>query len=259
MEKAIYKGLEKIKNDTLSDCLFIGYTACDAKCIDSKFGGLPYFPSDSEYPVNEAGYPLYFLAQINFEQLPAQDLLPNKGMLQFFIDGKDELLGINLEDSKQARNFRVIFHEVVDESCHCELPFFEQFDGFDYIEMVDDYLMSFKNGKQYMSLEDYRFVSLFKQMTSYTMREADASIDDLYSKYLHEFSFYKNQILGYPVFLQADFRVDEDDMDILLFQAVASEELQFAWGDCGVMNFFISETDLRNRDFSKVSFQFDVC
>lgn len=259
MEKLIHNGLEKLKTESLSECLFIDYTASNGKCIDSKFGGVPYFPKNADYPTNEKGYPLYFLAQINFEQMEQHELFPTKGMLQFFVDGNDELLGVNLENPTEAVNFRVIFHEDVDEQCHCELPYFGDFEGFDYIEIVDDYLMSFKRGKQYMSLEDYRFVSLFKHMTTYTLSQADAAIDDLYSKYLHEFSFYQDQILGYPVFLQADYRVSDDNLDVLLFQAVASEKLQFAWGDCGVLNFFISEEDLRNRDFSNVSFNFDVC
>ena len=57
--------------------------------FDSKMGGTPYFPKGMEYPTvregENAGKPLYFLAQINFGKLPKIDGFPRKAMWLFTV------------------------------------------------------------------------------------------------------------------------------------------------------------------------------
>lgn len=258
-QNKVEEGLKAIKENTLVDCFMIEYCEKNVSIACSKFGGTPYFPRGATYPVNEDGYPLCFFAQINFSDFDNHELLPNEGLLQFFVDGTDELFGVNLVDAQNARNFRVVYYEKINPELQTDLPHFEQFEGFDFIELVDDQAMKFHKTKQHMSLEDYRFFTTFKNFTNLSLHVVDQHIEDLYERYLTDFSFYSNQVLGYPVFLQADTRMESDKLDVMLFQAVASEHLHFAWGECGVFNFFISQEDLLKRDFSRVSFQFDVC
>jgi uncharacterized protein YwqG len=75
----------------------------------SKVGGLPYLPNDHEWPKNEDGAPLFFLAQINFQEIPALKPFPTNGIVQFFI-GDDDLYGMDFDDGEHQRNFRVLFH-----------------------------------------------------------------------------------------------------------------------------------------------------
>ena len=41
-----------------------------ADIFDSKFGGMPYWNIDKEYPADENGNKLMLLAQINFDKAP---------------------------------------------------------------------------------------------------------------------------------------------------------------------------------------------
>ena len=58
---------------------------------DSKFGGVPYWDMQKEYPKSDKGEMLMMLAQINLDELNRDGYnpdgkLPKTGMLQFFID-----------------------------------------------------------------------------------------------------------------------------------------------------------------------------
>ncbi len=75
----------------------------------SKVGGLPYLPNGHEWPKNEDGTPLFFLAQINFQEIPPLKPFPTKGIVQFYI-GDDDLYGMDFDDGEHQGGFRVLFH-----------------------------------------------------------------------------------------------------------------------------------------------------
>lgn len=52
---------------------------------DSKLGGVPYWDSQQAYPADSNGNPLVLLAQFNLRELPETNLLPQTGLLQFFL------------------------------------------------------------------------------------------------------------------------------------------------------------------------------
>lgn len=89
----------KIKNKLRNTILF--YTTDkppDDKPI-SKIGGYPSVPADFEWPLNRETK-LDFLFQINLEELHLYDvegLLPEKGLLLFFYDGKNYPDGYDLD------------------------------------------------------------------------------------------------------------------------------------------------------------------
>ena len=60
----------------------------------SKFGGIPYVPMGASAPTNSSGQPLGMIAQINCAELPPNDIYPKTGMVQFWIDPKDEAWGV---------------------------------------------------------------------------------------------------------------------------------------------------------------------
>lgn len=47
---------------------------------------------DQEHPKDSNGQPMMLLAQLNFEEMPHIEYMPQNGMLQFFVSADDELL-----------------------------------------------------------------------------------------------------------------------------------------------------------------------
>ncbi|MFM8488298.1 MAG: DUF1963 domain-containing protein, partial [Bacteroidota bacterium] len=70
----------------------------------SKIGGLPYMPKNMTWPATPGGQPLFFLAQINFSEMPALSPFPDKGIVQFFICD-DDLYGMDFDDGENPDTF----------------------------------------------------------------------------------------------------------------------------------------------------------
>lgn len=64
----------------------------DTKPWESKLGGCPYLKKKEEYPIGENGKPMLFLAQINCGDLNGMPMLPDHGLLQFFVQ-QDDMFG----------------------------------------------------------------------------------------------------------------------------------------------------------------------
>ena len=81
----------------------------------SKFGGLPYLPKNVNYPRNNQGKYLQFLAPINFSEIPPLEHFPSEGILQFYVDGNDVFYGISHDDynynscTTNQEGFRVLY------------------------------------------------------------------------------------------------------------------------------------------------------
>ncbi len=81
------------------------------------------------------------------------------------------------------------------------------------------------------------------------------------------FSEEGHRLGGYPFFTQTDFREWGSPFEQyrLLFQldsdGAGDNDLGFEvlWGDAGVGNFFIHPDDLKQRDFSRVAYNWDCC
>ena len=78
--------LQELKNNK-KDVVRIHLKAGEPNRRKSKVGGTPYWPENTPYP------DMRFIAQINFEDVPRTELLPTKGILQFFV-GTDECFGL---------------------------------------------------------------------------------------------------------------------------------------------------------------------
>lgn len=229
----------------------------------SKFGGLPYFPKDQAYPVDREGTPLILLAQFNFAELPALENFPDKGILQFYIAADDDLYGADFDQPFNQDGFRVLYFEEIltDES--------QLISDFSFLPQQEDRLTPFT--KQYslhatlkqapVSLSDFSFAR-FMQREPYGGDEAD----QFYETYHDHFGSTGHKLGGYPFFTQADPRqYDEKIQDyVLLFQMDSDYDYKdgeqgkdIMWGDVGVANFFIRPEDLKNKDFSKVLYNWD--
>ena len=190
----------------------------------SRVGGKFLWPKNRPIPEERL-----FLAQINLEELPNNNMLPEKGLLQFFIKD-DEYMGIN-------GGQMVILHDIPQAFEICETVAANT-------PILKPAVMKINAYMEAMSYSDYRFPS---------------DDDEIYD--IEEFQGWGTKILGYPFFTQYDPREYDSQKrkyDKLLFQ-LDSEEDFVMWGDCGTGNFFINGESLKNRDFSDVLFNWDCC
>ncbi|MBW8308163.1 MAG: DUF1963 domain-containing protein [Candidatus Paracaedibacteraceae bacterium] len=78
--------------------------------VKSQIGNLYSFPFFKDIPADQNGDPMFFLAQVNFEEIPHFCGLPDKGILQFYISYK------NLIDPNTTEDFaiKLIAREDID-------------------------------------------------------------------------------------------------------------------------------------------------
>lgn len=192
--------------------------------INSKFGGSFYWPTNT--PPD-----MLFLAQINFSELPENDIFPKTGLLQFFVTNKDNY-GVFEKD-----NCKVVYHKDISNGFECTCDE-------EYSPISKKHKITFELTKEYLTYCDYRFRRYIKQT------DLD---EDLYD----EFSGQGSKLLGYPFFVQYDPRRGKK-YDTLLLQ-IDSDNKNIVWGDCGVANFFINSEKLAALDFSDIYFTWDCC
>lgn len=243
--------------------------------FDSKFGGVPYWNLSMPYPTDSDGEKLMLLAQINLAQVEKNDILPDSGMLQFFI-ALDDVFGLDFDEPDNQNTFRVIYHETIDNNVTKEdilklnppintNPEFEE-----YSPVFKECALEIRKTTAYAGESDYCFDKLFGEIAhekfqTEKLRAYDLLTDEDYNTVIDELSTSGHWLLGYPYFTQSDPREYNEEYryyDTLLFQMDSdyiNKEDYVLWGDCGVANFFINHEDLKNRDFSKVLYNWDCC
>lgn len=237
--------------------------------FESKLGGVPYMPADFEYPKGKSGIfegrPLRLLAQLNFEKLPHIENFPEKGILQFFCsdDEEDCAYGLDFDNAVSQNGFRVIYHEniIADESrlmSKESMPTFT--DNLVNFPFKGEFLLEAKGVEMCpISVEDFKFEAAVEKVAK------EKGYGDGFWEKLYETRACEHTCIGgYPFFTQNDPRGHKEelaDYDVLLFQCDSScednSEDEIMWGDVGVANFFITEEDLKNRDFSRVAYNWD--
>ena len=240
--------------------------------FDSKYGGLPYWTPDKNYPTNSDGKKLILLAQINFDREKTDSPLPTNGMLQFFI-ADDDLMGLNFDDQTEQNNFRVIYHENIDYNVTREtiqklgIPNSNE-KTVENFPISKECKIALQKEVDYIKCGDVRFEKFFpkayeevfnkkpKKGSSYFDILNDDEVDRLEQKLENNCSNHK--MLGYSLFTQEDPRNDKKyrDYEILLLQ-IESEGEYVMWGDAGIGNFFISKKSLLQKDFTKVLYNWD--
>ena len=240
------------------------------KLTDSKFGGMPYWPTNLDHPKTSDNEPLVLLAQINFsnEHLNS-NLLPKQGLLQFFIAANDHY-GLNFGNGTMQDTFRVVYHPSIDTETKAEndkqvgalsntqldpketpFPFYDQF-ALSFYASTD----TISNG---LELFDAAVGEAIGQVMGIPAPEkpwkelTSESYDGICALLRHDGS----KMLGYPTFTQWDPRHENDGFDTLLLQIDSNMKQHIMWGDCGVANFFISSESLKRCDFSHVLYNWD--
>ncbi|MCI8558734.1 MAG: DUF1963 domain-containing protein [Lachnospiraceae bacterium] len=154
--------VEEIKQLSASSCYILKILPdSQPGLFDSKFGGLPYWDLSMPYPADLAGNKLVLLAQINFDQYPVDEPLPQGGMLQFYA-GQDDFVGMD----DQKNGFRVVYHPHIDSSVTMDeiraldIPTHE---GQDYFPVFQSAAVTLEEGVTYLWPDDYLFDDIFAQ------------------------------------------------------------------------------------------------
>ncbi len=246
--------------DTLMETLmpFIRIKAQPArstKVWESKVGGMPYLPKEMNWPVGAEGRALFFLAQINFSEMPALSPFPTEGILQFFIND-DDLYGMDFDDGENQDTFKVLFHpKVVQQESILQksIPDLEADEEMLPHHPVESFPLTATLSDEVAAITDYRFYQYFGQDYFRQFGEKEWDIMDSFGKTVRPQG---HKLGGYAYFTQDDPRRPEDPM-LLLLQLDSDEMMDLMWGDMGVGHFFIREKDLIARDFSRVLYDWD--
>lgn len=255
-EAELYAILEKSKLKTIK---IEAIEEDNLPILRSKFLGVPYFPKDKVYPMDSENQPMILLAQINFKEVPFLDNdYPNVGILQFYISAYDDLNGLNFDNYFDQTNFRIIYHEIIDEDKQePNLPSFD-INELDFVPITKEHRLEFKIIEEYVPSTDWRFEHFFEK-NFYNFIE-DTKNDILIDYYCDKIISCGHKIGGYAYFTQEDIRSRDKYSDYeLLLQIDSNDNNTIMWGDVGVANFFITREALKNKDFSNVLYTWDCC
>lgn len=222
---------------------------------ESKVGGQPYLPKAMTWPTTPDGHALFFLAQINFAELPALAPFPSKGIVQFYIND-DDLYGMDFDDAEKQDTFRVLFHSDVKEDLsllQTKLPNTDWEEDLLPHHPEECYPLIFGLGEEVVPISDYQFYQHFGSDFFRQFGEAEWEVMGQLEKSLRSQG---HKLGGYAYFTQDDPRRKEDPM-LLLLQLDSDEQMDLMWGDMGVGHFFIREKDLAALDFSRVLYDWD--
>ena len=256
----------------------------------SKFGGRPYLPAGELPPTNEKGEPLGMIAQINCADLPENDIYPETGMLQFWINPNDEecMWGYDYENPLSQKNHRVVYYETLGEP-NPDAPFPNvdwdeggwPIGGFDCESgpLEIEYGMTFEVREQGVTASGYDYYDVFgaKWDETYPDELLPEAHENPYKNQPRREALYEltepfeseeeySHVGGYPFFVQNDPRDEFKELrghTVNLLTIVSEseneenedEEIEIMWGDAGAANWLITPEALAARDFSQVVFE----
>jgi uncharacterized protein YwqG len=241
--------IEKFKLETIRITATPNTNKSLLSLTQSKFLGIPFFPSSLEYPKNKLGKPLIMWAQLNFEEIPHLESFPQKGILQFFLSP------VFWDDIREG-DLRIFYHENLAQETIMDFSFLEP-ELYEDCPIHIEHSLSFKKEVEYGSTEDIRFTPKFNGKTFYEF--AEPLTNEQKEELTKSFHICGHKLGGYAYFTQTDPReYDRKIRDhLLLLQIDTDDKIMF--GDAGVCNFFISEEDLRNTIFTNVYYNWDCC
>ena len=222
---------------------------------ESKVGGQPYLPKNAVWPTDPSGKDLFFLAQINFAEVPPLAPFPAKGILQFFIND-DDLYGMDFDDGEKTDTFRTVYYPQVLKApalLRTDFPPLRDYDDLLPHHPDECYPLVFSLGEELMPMTDYQFSQKFGGDFFQQFGEKEWDVIDEFGKAVRSDG---HKLGGYAYFTQDDPRRADDPM-LLLLQLDSDEQMDLMWGDMGVGHFFIREKDLVALDFSRVLYDWD--
>lgn len=274
--------IQFIKNKTKKDAYTINlFPENEPSIFKSKLGGVPYWDLDKDFPKDQNGNFMTLLCQINFDtEAVTESILPQKGMLQFFISADDPYFGTSDDyNYTNNKNFRIIYHEKINEQITKEqiIQKYNLSDSQpDSSPILHEVCFSLKKETVYLSPISEDFTPVFQEAVKeiFNIDFEDEYYDLLDNKHFDNGKTYgrklrtelksnQSYLLGYPYFCQGDPRQSpntpqQKPFDTVLLQLDSSTNSDYImWGDMGIGNFLINSEDLQNCDFSNVIYYWD--
>lgn len=269
-----------IKEKTSRPCfLLLPHSDVVPGLCSTKLGGIPYWEPGKEYPTDEYGHKMNLLCQLNFaECTDGNGLLPESGILQFFIAdnymyGCDDYID---EDVANQRNYRVVFHDTIDERI-CEediLPLSPNPEGIMFSPLLTSCALEFSPSVSYMKENDYQFSEMIRSAAQeFTGKDFSETLisdllgysmpDRLYKEISAIIMETENYVLGHPDFETFDIRNESDwseedtayfDTALLQLNNSSGNENLIYYEGLGKAVFLINSDALRRHDFSRVAY-----
>ncbi len=250
----------------------------------SKFGGCPDLPRDFEWyyfkgesPLTDEikERPLSFLAQINCEEVKKYDLdnrLPNTGILYFFYELEAMVWGFDPQDKGCAKVY--YYDGDMSELVRTDFP--------------NDMGEEFKLPEIGISFSAKYNAPYFEELFD----DFESNLWDEYDKCLEESGYktdeeYSSKLLGYSDNIQGDMLLECELVTHglycgdstgyespfskelkksrthwkLLFQldTVTSDDFELMFGDCGRIYYYITEDDLKEKNFDNTWLILQCC
>jgi len=231
--------------------------------IENKIGGLPYLPVDKNYPINDQGEYLRLVAQLNFAKIPPLKNFPQQGILQFFIEScehKSRFYGLDFNNPTLQTGYKIIYYSDISESIVTNFDFLGNLEE-DYLFPIQgEFSLNFSKEKSIVTPYNEDFNDYLPELS----KAENQQLLELYINYYDsKFNEAVHQLGGHPMFTQSDPRIGEfktQEPYQLLLQIdseYCDQGYDICWGDCGIANFFIHPSDLKNLNFSKVLYNWD--
>ena len=226
----------------------------------SRIGGVPDAPPDFKWPVRN-GVPMSFIAQVDLGEAHAYDVhgeLPDRGILWFFYDAKQETYGA---DPADRGGWSVMYIEdysgLQRMAAPANLPTESQFKAYT-VSFASEVTLS-----QSPKLDIPHFDWTDDEVHKYETLLSTFPTPEDHGTVHH-------QLLGYPQTIQDDMRLEcqlashgVTDMNDphakelskgalewqLLLQIDSDEELGMRWGNTGMIYYWLRAPDLKRSNF----------
>lgn len=253
------------------DCIYLDLSLDSVEITESKVGGVPYLPKNTQLPQSKTSGELRMIAQLNLEEMASSVFPIKQGILQFW-GTDDPFYGMDSDDISNSDSISVVYYPKIEDFIS-ETDFLEQYSFYTTTENFpvsceQSFKIQTSTGLSKISTSDFRFNDEF--VKKFNAAYPEATIEEWYDlKSLKEnFDLFTNhdnlshKLLGYPNFTQSDPREGGYEDYILLFQldsqGFEDSADEIMWGDCGVATWLIHPEDLKKADFSKVLFYWDA-
>lgn len=226
--------------------------------LSSHFGGVGYWESGTDFPVDKQNRPLALLAQINFSEVPAHKDLPNSGILQFFIPRHDEYYGADLETLGTAGQLVVQFWEQPDENRAVSMV--DDVVEDDLVPIFGGHQLSFSSVDEVAGIDTIECAEAlnanpFEVLEDVALNEKEENI--FYEAITAFTQSHGHKLLGYPYWINEEPRENSDYRLFLQIDTDMDGDNDIMWGDNGVGQLWIKPEDLSAQRFDKVWFYWD--
>ncbi len=247
-------------------CVHLVADPSAGKPLGSRLGGRPDLPDTGQWPKYK-GKSMAFLAQLNLNEIAAgarPSTLPAAGMLYFFYDAEQSTWGF---DPKDKGSWAVLYRESTSEAAP-----------------PADYPSDLPKEARYRSVPvklapDESIPDPAEILSALSLSEAqEDEIGEVYGQYSEQ-SSPCHQLLGYPQAIQdnemeLDCQLASHGLYVgdgkgykdprvktlragarnwrLLLQIDSDDAAEMMWGDAGMLYFWITESDLKERRFENV-------